>query len=39
MKKRYKVNKRKSKSIFKRTVAKTKRINNNPNPMRGGIRL
>lgn len=32
-------NVRKDKKRFSRTAAKTKRINVNPKPMRGGIRL
>lgn len=33
------VNKRKSASKFRKSIAKTKRINVAPPPMRGGIRL
>ena len=37
--KRYKMNKRKSKKAFRKTVGLIPRINIDPRPMRGGIRL
>lgn len=37
--KREKVKKEVDKKIFRNTAAKTKKINVNPKPMRGGIRL
>lgn len=40
MKKRSKINKRKSKKNFSKNANKTHKFNvNSPNPMRGGIRL
>jgi hypothetical protein len=37
--KRQKMSNKASKSVFKKTVAKVKPINVNPNAMRGGIRM
>lgn len=39
MKKRRKLSRRGSKSLFKKTADRTKAINNNAVPMRGGFRI
>jgi len=39
MKKRFKMNKRKSKKLFSRTARKVHKRNSAGHPMRGGIRL
>lgn len=39
MKKRKSVNRNKSRKLFAKTTASTKKININPRPSRGGIRM
>lgn len=39
MRKPYKLKKKYSKKLFRKTASKVKRKNHSPRPMRGGIRL
>lgn len=39
MKKRFKMNGRKSKKLFSKTASRTHRLNVKPRPLRGGTRL